>query len=138
VEHCPFARLTAVLGALAAVCAAFASLFTNEATAEGGQAISTLAIPIRYLFPSISSATSFHLAFYLFLAFSYESGRYRLTKQSSTHDPSSVSAAAAVPAGIASADPGEVRSTSAGLEVGHRTAVGERRSRAVGRSYDHS
>jgi len=52
-------------------------------------------------------------------------------KQSSTHDPSSVSAAAEVPAGIASAVPGEDHSTSAGLEVGHRIAVGEHRSSAA-------
>lgn len=48
-------------------------------------------------------------------------------KRSSTHDPSSVSAGVEAPAGIAFAVPGEVRSTSAGLEVGHH-------SRAVGRS----
>lgn len=52
-------------------------------------------------------------------------------KQSSTHDPSSVSAAAEAPAGIASAVPGEGHSASAGLEVGHRIAVEERRSSAA-------
>ena len=66
------ARLTALLGALAAVCAALASLLTNEATAEGGQTISALAIRVRH--PS-TCTFSFHSAFRLFLAFSDECKR---------------------------------------------------------------